>query len=341
MEAELEQGRTDQSTAAEAFNEVYRRVLDAESAIARGEEAIQNLRRQRQELKENLAAEEQRLDGSREHLNSEQRRLAELRSELETLEPELAREQAQAAESRLAFRASEEAMHAWQSDWETWSEEAAEPARMRDAEAARIQHLVQTVEKLQERRERLRAEYEALPGEELERSTSEQRAELERAERLTVEFERAATARQEELQRARVGERESSDALHAARERQQTLGGRLASLQALQQDALGKRPGAVMEWLRDTGLAEHPRLAEQLHVHSGWARAVEMVLDFRLEAVCVDSLEQYATSLDQFSEGGLTLFDARAAGAVPAPAAGNSGTLADKVDAPWPLTSAT
>ena len=339
VEAELEQGRSDQSAAAEAFNEVYRRVLDAESAIARGEEGIQNLRRQRQELKENLAAEEQRLDGSREHLNAEQQRLAELRGELEALEPELAREQAKAAESRLEFRASEEAMHAWQSDWETWSEEAAEPARMRDAEAARIQHLVQTVEKLQERRERLRAEHEALPGEELERSTSEQRAELERAERRTVEFERAATARQGELQRARQGERESSDALHAARERQQTLGGRLASLQALQQDALGKSPGAVMEWLRNTGLADHPRLAEQLHVHSGWARAVEMVLDFRLEAVCVDSLEQYATSLEQFSEGGLTLFDARAAGPVEAPTAGARVTLADKVDAPWPLTS--
>jgi len=338
VEAELEQGRSDQSAVAEDFNEVYRRVLDAESAIARGEETIQNLRRQRQELKENLAAEEQRLDGSREHLDSEQRRLAELRGELEALEPELAREQAQAAESRLEFRASEEAMHAWQSDWETWSEEAAEPARMRDADAARIQHLVQTVEKLQERRERLRAEHEGLPGEELERSTGEQRAELERAERRTLEFERAVTTRQEELQRAREGERESSDTLHGARERQQTLGGRLASLQALQQDALGKRPGAVMEWLRDTGLAEHPRLAEQLHVHSGWARAVEMVLGFRLEAVCVDSLEQYATSLEQFSEGGLTLFDARAVAPTETPP-GGGGTLADQVDAPWPLTS--
>ena len=187
------------------------------------------------------------------------------------------------------------------------------------------------------RRDRLGAEQESLPGEELERSTIEQRAELERAERRTLTLERAATARQEELKRAREGERRSGDALHAARERQQTLGGRLASLQALQQDALGKRPGAVMEWLRDTGLAEHPRLAEQLHVHSGWARSVEMVLDFRLEAVCVDSLEQYATSLEQFSEGALTLFDARAAGAAEAPRAGDGASLADKVDAPWPL----
>jgi len=339
VEAELESGRSDQSAAAEAFNEVYRRVLDAESAIARGEEAIQNLRRQRQEQEENLNAELERLQGSREHLNAEQRRLAELTSELERLEPELEALQARAGEARLAFRASEESMHAWQSDWETWSEQAAEPARMRDAEAARIQHLVQTVAQLQERRERLLAEQAGLPGEALERSTAEQRAGLERAERRTVDLERAVVASQEALQRARQGERESSDALHGARERQQTLGGRLASLQALQQDALGKHPGAVMEWLRDSGLAEHPRLAEQLHAHDGWARAVEMVLDFRLEAVCVDSLEQYAGALDQFSEGGVTLFDARSAGAAQASGSGDASALADKVDAPWPLTS--
>jgi chromosome segregation protein len=341
VESELEKGRTDQSATAEAFNEVYRRVLDAESAIARGEEVIQNLRRQRQEQQENLAAEQQRLDSSREHVDTEQRRLAELRTELEALEPELGRLQSQAGEARLDFRASEEAMHAWQSDWETWSEEAAEPARMRDAEAARIQHLEQTVVQLQGRRERLREEQGRLPGDELERGMAEQRAALERAERRTLELEHAVGARQQELQRARQGERESSDALHAARERQQALGGRLASLQALQQDALGKHPGAVMEWLRNSGLAERPRLAEQLHVRGGWARAVEMVLDFRLEAVCVDSLEQYAPSLDQFSEGGLTLFDARAAATqAPADTASTAAaSLADKVDAPWSLTS--
>jgi len=72
-------------------------------------------------------------------------------------------------------------------------------------------------------------------------------------------------------------------------------------------------------------------------VHDGWARAVEMVLDFRLEAVCVDSLEHYASALNQFTEGGLTLFDAGAVEAAqPAPGA---SALADKVDAPWPLTS--
>jgi chromosome segregation protein len=339
VEAALEKARTDQSAVAEEFNQVYRRVLDAESAIARGEETIQNLRRQREEQTENLAAEEQRLESARMHLESEAARLGELRAELEKLEPQLESLQADAGEARLAFRASEEAMHTWQSDWETWSEEAAEPARMRDAEAARIQHLVQAVAQLEQRRDRLRGEQASLPGEDLERSTHEQRAEIERAERHTVELERSVAARQEALNRARDGERASADTLHEVRERQQALGGRLASLQALQQDALGKRPGAVMEWLRETGLAEQPRLAEQLHVDGKWARAVEMVLGFRLEAVCVDSLEHYASALQGFSDGALTLFEGRGDRSVQVHSSGDAGSLAEKVGAPWSLGS--
>ncbi|NIM28347.1 MAG: chromosome segregation protein SMC [Gammaproteobacteria bacterium] len=334
VEAELEKARSDQSAVAEAFNEVYRRVLDAESAIARGEETIQNLRRQREEQRENLSAEEQRLESARMHLESEAARSSELRSELGRLEPELERLHADAAEARVGFRASEEAMHAWQSDWESWSEEAAEPARMRDAEAARIQHLVQAVAQLEQRRDRLRGEQAGLPSEALERSTHEQRTEIERAERHLVELERAVAARQEELNRARDVERAAADTLHEAREGQQSLGGRLSALQALQQDALGKRPGVVMEWLRETGLAKQPRLAEQLNVDSKWARAVEMVLDFRLEAVCVDSLEHYARALQGFSEGALTLFEGRAGASLDARVA---GSLAERVEAPWSL----
>ncbi len=338
VEAELERARSDQSAVAEDFNEVYRRVLDAESAIARGEETIQNLRRQREEQRESLSAEEQRVENARAHAQSEASRLAELRAELEKLEPALEGLQTQAAEARVAFRASEEAMHEWQSDWETWSEQAAEPARMRDAEAARIQQLVQTVAQLEQRRDRLRAEQASLSGEDLDHSTREQRAEIERVERRTLELEQAVGARQDELRRAREGELASGEALHQARERQQAMSGRLASLQALQQDALGKSAGAVMEWLRDTGLDTRPRLAEQLQVDAGWTRAVEMVLDFRLEAVCVDRIEQYAPSLQGFSDGALTLFEERR-GHASASVGAEHGTLAEKVEAPWPLAS--
>ena len=277
----------------------------------------------------------ERRGNAREHVESEAARLAELRAELGQLEPELERLESEAGEARVAFRASEEAMHEWQSDWETWSEQAAEPARMRDAEAARIQHLVQAVAQLEQRRDRLRAEQAELPSGEMDAESHARRVELERAERRTGELEQAIAVRGEELQRSRDGERTSGEALHQARERRQALGGRIASLEALQQDALGKRSGAVMEWLRASGLESRPRLAERIEVEDGWARAVEMVLDFRLEAVCVDRLESFATALTRFSEGALTLFEARDS----RDARIEDGSLAAKVRAPWSLTS--
>ncbi|MDX1433708.1 MAG: AAA family ATPase, partial [Gammaproteobacteria bacterium] len=309
VEAELERRRGEQSAAAEAFNEVYRQVLEAEAAIARGEETIQNLRRQREDLRHTLSGEEQRLSAAREHAEAEVRRVAELGEELAGLEPRVAALQAAAAEARLELRRAEEAMHAWQSDWEAWSEQAAEPARARDAEAARIQQLEQTVARLEERGKRLRDEHAGLAGPEHERGADARASELTRAEQRTAALEHEVAEHHRQVRAARERQREAAAALHGARERLQELRGRLASLQALQQDALGKRPGAAMQWLRDTGLADAPRLAEVLEVDAGWERAVELVLGFRLEAVCVESLEPYAASLDLVGDGTVMLIE--------------------------------
>lgn len=69
--------------------------------------------------------------------------------------------------------------------------------------------------------------------------------------------------------------------------------GRHASLEALQQAAMGQDTG-VMVWLEQHGLASAPRLAEKLQVESGWELAVETVLGDSLQALCVDDLDPVA-----------------------------------------------
>ena len=75
--------------------------------------------------------------------------------------------------------------------------------------------------------------------------------------------------------------------------------GRLSSLEALQQAALGKTDKSVQQWLERRGLADKQRFAEQLKVASGWETAVETVLGDSLEAVCVDSLDSVKSSLGE------------------------------------------
>ncbi|HEY7771920.1 MAG TPA: chromosome segregation protein SMC, partial [Marinagarivorans sp.] len=90
--------------------------------------------------------------------------------------------------------------------------------------------------------------------------------------------------------------------------------GRLSSLEALQQSALGSGKG-LDGWLKKQNIESLPRLAECLTVANGWDRAVEIVLGKRIQAVTgVSDLEPLIDAQDQLESGDCSIYnDARAA----------------------------
>ncbi|OJA00073.1 chromosome segregation protein SMC [Rickettsiella grylli] len=84
--------------------------------------------------------------------------------------------------------------------------------------------------------------------------------------------------------------------LDQLKSRQQIMQGEYASLMALQQEALGKREETLLEWFKKYNLIEQPRLAQLIHVETGWERAVEVALNQHIQAVCLtdrDSLDDF------------------------------------------------
>src|SRR3569832_2778338 len=117
----------------------------------------------------------------------------------------------------------------------------------------------------------------------------------------------------------------------------QSAQGRHASLEALQDEALGKSAGgAGNAWLGNRGLIIAVRLAQKITVESGWERAVDTVLGFALEAVCGDGLDVIDAALSELAQGEVTLFDTRADVAAAARSV-DAPTLLEKVQAPWRL----
>src|SRR5262249_13788693 len=110
----------------------------------------------------------------------------------------------------------------------------------------------------------------------------------------------------------------------------------LTSLEALQAAALSDRAGQAAEWLKDTGLAAHQRLAAALEVEPGWERAVETALGDYLEAVCVADLEALAATLTSLGAGSVTLMEGQAGAA--AMAAAPAGPGGGAAAAPAPLS---
>jgi len=335
-EATLERSRAEHAGAQARFNDTYRQVLDAGAEIARVEESIQNLRNQRQELAGSLEVEEQELAEANAHLESEAARLAELEAALAEQAPELGQLEAAVAEARAAFERDERAVQALQSEWESLSERAAEPARAAEAERARIAHLEERIAEAGRRRATLVEERASLADEALAGEIAGLADEVRALRGQQAQAERAAGEQREAVR----AQRESLDTLGARldadRQAHREARGRLASLQALQQDALGKQPGASLRWLERQGIEGRPRLAEDLEVEPGWELALELVLGFHLESVCVDGVAPLAPALGALEEGRLGLLDTGpgAGAGDAASAARGGGALADKVRRP-------
>ena len=318
IEASMEKRREALAQANDAFNEVQARYYGLGAEIARLEQAIQNAKETRQRREQELTQVEEAWREAQAHIEVDLGRLEELSAELTESEPQLEalREREQASAATLAE--AEQAVQDWQAEWEDFNRRAAEPAQTAQVERTRIDHLDRQLAQLAERLERIEQELGNLSvtglEEEIRRLGEEEAAQREVAEQAQGELD-SALARirdQRELIEGRSGE------LDEVRSRQQHLRGRLASLEALQQAALGQGAGAVTQWLDSQGLAQAPRLAQQLHVEPGWERAVETVLGFYLEAVCTDGLDGVTEALGSLEHGALALVDTRVpAAAVP------------------------
>ncbi len=289
--------------------------------------------RQRQEQERHRI--EQTLTQVLEQLQADRAQLEELQQSLLAAEPALAVVRADEAGAERRLSDAETAMHAWQTRWEEFSQGAGEAQRRADVERTRAIQLERQLLQHERRLERLRLEQDELAAAGLEAELealhgSEQSATvaLDQVRQALLDVETQVAERRQRRQHLTAR-------LNADRERVESGRGRLASLEALQEAALGRRDDAVNGWLQTRQLQQTPRLAECLSVDPGWERAAELVLGPYLEAVCVPSLELTAAASQELEQGHLTLFDTAAPAATPTAA---GPVLADKVQAPWPLT---
>lgn len=338
IEAETETHRDLHAETTEAFNTVQSRFYSVGADIARLEQSIQHTRERCQQQQQDLTLLDRNSGEAREHLENEHRRVDVLAVELQENEPALGVAQETERVSGAAQAEAEQAMQDAQLRWDEFNAQASEPARVAEVERTRIGQLEQQILQLQQRLERMQEELGAQSTVQIEAEIADITVRAMQAEDGVEE----AQTRLDELQSRIAAQRDhnhrASSGLDEARSRLQALRGRQAALEALQQAALGKRDGAVRQWLERRQLDARPRLAEGLEVEPGWERAVECVLGTSLEAVCIDGMDPVTGLLGELEAGSLTLFDTTGQGTSPA-AASADACLLDKVRAPWALDS--
>jgi chromosome segregation protein len=129
--------------------------------------------------------------------------------------------------------------------------------------------------------------------------------------------------------------------LDGARTLLQQARGRLASLGALQDEALADTDGGRADWLAAAGLADASRLIDRLEVDPDWQRAVEVLLGDAVRAIGIPDLDRALAGGDP--PQGLVLLETRGDAEGPVEAARDSDggpaarAILGHVRAPWAL----
>ncbi|MFC3607005.1 chromosome segregation protein SMC [Stutzerimonas tarimensis] len=328
-DAQIEKLRDDHHDLGERFNLVQACFYSVGGDIARVEQSIQHGQQRLRQLQQDLEeAERARLE-TESHLGHDSTLLATLDEELVLLRPEHEMAHAAHEEATAALEQAESAMQHWQQRWESFNLDSSGPQRQAEVQQARTKQLEQSLERLAERQRRLLDERDLLQNDpqgadlpRLEEDLAASELCLDMLGEREAELAEGVEALRESL---RQGERSQQKAQGEL----QRLGGRIASLEALQQAALDPGKG-VGTWLREQGLSDRPRLAQGLQVEPGWELAVETVLGADLQAVLLEDFQ----TLDF---AGLAQGDLRLALHAPAPEAA-AGSLLEKVRCSHDLT---
>ena len=306
VEAEVVALRAQLTDKTDALAKVQQRFYDEGTEIARIEESIQYQSERARTLADSLRQVEQEAAEASSSLASDEALIRDLSHQLEQMAPEqhaLAAAE-QAAGARLSD--SESRLDGLQQRWEQFTTESAQVSQVGEVEQSKISLLEDSIQRLNGRIKSLGDDKTKLSdqavADEIEPLVAMIGTQEGQLTRIQAEFDELAG----QLQRQRNQNADLATELNEQRSHLQYLGGRKASLDALQQAALGQA-GDENTWLEAHALADAPRLGAALAVEPGWETAVEVVLGDRLQAVMVDDLAALRSSVAELSEGSITL----------------------------------
>ncbi len=332
---QIEYQREVEHQASEAFQEVQRRYYVVGNDITRLEQEIQH----HEERLRQWQADIQQVDNDclavKNELEMAQEEAQQLAEELLQLEPDA--ESAATATSVAAreLEEIEESMQDWQSQWDAFNQLTANTTQIAQVEQTRIQHLEQKISGLMQQQTKLEQDKPQFDFVRLESEIDLLSQQVSEVDAQTEDHSQQIMETRNQIAATHTIQQQTMQKLDQIRHELQKAHGQQASLEALQQTALGQRNNPIAQWLVQHQLDQQPRLAQGIEVEAGWEQAVEKVLGAYLQAVCIDDLSEVAPFVGQLSEGSLCVFAKNQSVAVRA----THTHLLSKVKSPWPLDS--
>ncbi|CAA0113662.1 Chromosome partition protein Smc [BD1-7 clade bacterium] len=305
LDSRVETLFTQSGEARDSFNLVQGQFYNLGAEIARAEQSLQHQKERHKQLYEDLAATEESYRQAESMLLDDKARLEEANEELMELEPEVEILAETEESSQMQLLDVEERMQQWQNEWDAFNVKAADARQKAEVQQSRIQHGETVMARMSERLQRFDDDIAELSMGDVDDDIAMLQENLSELE-LTLEADQETLQTLqdtiEQLRHEGERHRQSRDQFQS---QLQSAGGRMASLEALQQSAMAQDNDHVSNWLAANQLQNAATLADQLDVESGWEQAVETVLAAQLQSVCLDeaAINQLAPAASDLSGG--------------------------------------
>lgn len=297
-EATIETLRDEQYTHTDGVQALQENVYLSGQKVSQLEQAIASQQIRQQQCEQDIASNQASLVACQTDGKSSQAIITERSAELQQLTPQLSTAETEQEQLQQTLDETELALNNWQQQWDTFTSESHQAQRQAQVQQTQIQHLEQQIQSLRSKSLRSRELLDRIEPGPLQNEIAAHEAAQANLQANTTELTAAKQTAQQHLHDTRQQLDLQRQTLQQQQQALQQVTGRLASLEALQQAALGREQGDSQDWLIANQLDKAPRLGEQLQVAPEWALAVETVLGQYLQAVCVENLTHLASSIE-------------------------------------------
>ncbi len=303
VEADIDAQRVNYSAANEALNKAQADFYQVGSDISQLEQRINHTR----ERIEALGEEAEKARQSEQELLQQQaqdiRKLTEIKDKAILLEPRLERARSAGDDAHEALGDAEQTWETLQQEWDALQRSLAEVDKRIEVNTTRKGLLQSGALAQAQRRDNLQKESATLVPEQMQQDMAELAAADSASESQLARRKQELTESSASLQEYRAALSKLDMQVQGLRADYQKNENRIASLEALQRAETLDDTENLERWLTTLGLADTPRLIDEIRVEQGWEAALETVLGQRLQDLRVTDLQALCPATESLQTG--------------------------------------
>lgn len=261
------------------------------------EQKRQQLIQEQAHLKKMIAHNEQEITQYQEQLEQKTNELTTQSAQLAQLTPEVEELTQVSEKHQEALKEQENQFETWRQQWETVNQHSYAAQQTVSSQQTRIKELESSLQRLHTRQQSLQKEAQALDLAPLKHKIQTATEEQNRLSKICDELTQQRHHKQAEISSQKQQHSQINHQLDQLKRQLHSCSGRKSSLDTLQEAALGKDKDKNLkkrrQWLETCGMANAPKLVEQLTVDAKWQPAVEAAFANMMETILVSDLDSF------------------------------------------------